>query len=235
MHLPNHVAIIMDGNGRWAERRGLPRLAGHQAGFNRIRTAVKSMLSHNIKYLTVYSFSTENWTRPEDEVQGIINILLDNIDHEAADLHQQGVKMQHLGRLQELPVKVQDAINRACSLTRDNTRMTFSFAFNYGGRTELLDAAIRMMEEKPNSKEIDEKTFSRYLYTANIPDVDLLVRTGGELRISNFLLWQAAYAEYYFTKVLWPDFNSSQIDKALAAYSQRQRRFGGRQNEFPPE
>jgi undecaprenyl diphosphate synthase len=226
MHQPNHVAIIMDGNGRWAERKGLPRLAGHQAGFNRIRTTVKSILSHNIKYLTVYSFSTENWTRPRDEVQGIINILLDNIDSEADELHRQGVKMQHLGRLHELPDEVQDAINRACSLTQFNTKMTFSFAFNYGGRTELLDAAIRLMKEKPNSKEIDEKTFSRYLYTANIPDVDLLVRTGGELRISNFLLWQAAYAEYYFTKVLWPDFNASQIDKALAAYSQRQRRFG---------
>ena len=227
MHLPNHVAIIMDGNGRWAERRGLPRLAGHQAGFNRIRTAVKTILAHNIKYLTVYSFSTENWARPEDEVQGILNILLENIDSEAADLHRQGVKMQHLGRLHELPQDVQKAIQRNCELTRSNTQMTFSFAFNYGGRTEILDAAVRLMKEPPSSPEIDEKVFSHYLYTAGMPDVDLLIRTGGELRISNFLLWQAAYAEYYFTRVLWPDFTASQMERALAAFSSRQRRFGG--------
>jgi undecaprenyl diphosphate synthase len=227
MHLPTHVAIIMDGNGRWAERRGLPRLAGHQAGFNRIRTAVKTILAHNIKYLTVYSFSTENWARPEGEVQGILNILLENIDREAADLHRQGVKMQHLGRLHELPEDVQHAIQRSCELTRSNTQMTFSFAFNYGGRTELLDAAVRLMKEPPSSPEIDEKVFSHYLYTAGMPDVDLLIRTGGELRISNFLLWQAAYAEYYFTRVLWPDFTASQMERALAAFSSRQRRFGG--------
>ena len=135
MGLPNHVAIIMDGNGRWAERRGLPRLAGHQAGFNRIRSVIKTILSHDIKYLTVYSFSTENWNRPEEEVQGIIKLLVENIDREAADLHRQGVKMLHLGRLNELSSEVQDAINRACDLTRGNTRMIFSFAFNYGGRS----------------------------------------------------------------------------------------------------
>jgi undecaprenyl diphosphate synthase len=227
MHLPNHVAIIMDGNGRWAERRGLPRLAGHQAGFNRIRSVIKTILSHGIQYLTVYSFSTENWNRPEEEVQGILNLLVDNIDRESSILHEQGVKMHHIGRLNGLSESVQAAINRACHLTRNNTRMVFSFAFNYGGRVEIIDAVRRLIAENASPDNIDEKTFSSCLYTAGMPDVDLLVRTGGELRISNFLLWQAAYAEFYFTKVLWPDFTPSQVEKALASYSNRQRRFGG--------
>ena len=227
MHLPNHVAIIMDGNGRWAERRGLPRLAGHQAGFNRIRPVIKTILSYGIQYLTVYSFSTENWNRPEEEVQGILKLLVDNIDHESSILHEQGVKMRHIGRLSDLSESVQAAINRACHLTRNNTRMIFSFAFNYGGRVEIIDAVRRLTAENISPDNIDEKIFSSYLYTAGIPDVDLLIRTGGELRISNFLLWQAAYAEFYFTKVLWPDFTPRQVAKALAAYNTRQRRFGG--------
>jgi undecaprenyl diphosphate synthase len=227
MRLPEHLAIIMDGNGRWAERRGLPRLAGHRAGFHRVRSAVKTILEYNIKYLTVYSFSTENWNRPDNEVRGIFDILVGNIDREAADLHRQGVKMRHIGRLNELPVDVRDAIDRACQLTRDNKRMVLSFAFNYGGRTELLDAARRLINEKVPPGKIDEKVFSEHLYTAGSPDVDLVVRTGGELRISNYLLWQAAYAEYYFTKILWPDFTPAQVRRALAAFGRRQRRFGG--------
>jgi undecaprenyl diphosphate synthase len=230
MNLPNHVAIIMDGNGRWAERRGLPRAVGHQAGFNRIRSVVKSILSYNIKYLTIFSFSTENWNRPEDEVQIILNLLVDNIDREAVDLNRQGVKMNHIGRLEELSDEVQYAINRACDLTRNNTRMLFSFAFNYGGRMEILDAARRLIEEKVPAGSVNEQVFSSHLYTAGIPDVDLLIRTSGELRTSNFLIWQAAYAEYYFTKVLWPDFTPKQVERALATYSNRQRRFGGLTN-----
>lgn len=226
MRLPNHVAIIMDGNGRWAERRGLPRSAGHQAGFNRVRPVIKNLLSHDIQFLTVYSFSTENWLRPENEVQGILNLLVDNIDREAAELNQQGVKMCHLGRLTGLSEEVQDAIDRACRLTQNNTRMIFSFAFNYGGRIELVDTARRLIEEKIPASAVDENVFADHLYTSGLPDVDLVIRTGGELRISNFLLWQAAYAEYYFTKVLWPDFTQRQIERALAAYNLRQRRFG---------
>lgn len=205
----------------------MPRLAGHQAGFNRIRPVIKTILSYGIQYLTVYSFSTENWNRPEEEVQGILKLLVDNIDHESTILHSQGVKMRHIGRLSGLSESVQAAINRACHLTRNNTRMVFSFAFNYGGRVEIIDAARRLAAENISPDNIDEKTFSSYLYTDGIPDVDLLIRTGGELRISNFLLWQAAYAEFYFTKVLWPDFTPKQIAKALAAYNTRQRRFGG--------
>lgn len=227
MHLPGHVAIIMDGNGRWAEKRGLPRLMGHRAGFDRVRSAVKTVLNHNIRYLTVYSFSTENWNRPHQEVEGIFNILVENIDHEALALHRQGVKMRHIGRLFELPDNVQDAINRACALTCNNKRLVLSFAFNYGGRTELIDAARRLIEEKIPPQEIDEKAFSDRLYTAGSPDVDLVIRTGGELRISNYLLWQAAYAEYYFTRVLWPDFTPGQFERALVSFDHRQRRFGG--------
>jgi undecaprenyl diphosphate synthase len=229
MRLPNHVAIIMDGNGRWAERKGLPRAAGHQAGFNRIRSVIRTILSHNIKYLTVFSFSTENWNRPEDEVRGILNLLVDNIDREAADLHQHGVKMNHIGQISGLPREVQEAIRRACALTNNNSRMIFSFAFNYGGRQEILDTARRLIEENIPASQVDEPAFSSRLYTAagGIPDVDLLIRTSGELRTSNFMLWQTAYAEFYFTKVLWPDFAPRHVEKALATYSNRQRRFGG--------
>jgi len=227
MSLPNHVAIIMDGNGRWAERRGLPRSAGHQAGFNRIRTAVKTMLLHNIKYLTVYSFSTENWNRPAEEVKAILDLLVNNIDREAEELNRQQVQLRHIGRLNELPENVRDAIIRACTLTRNNNRLIFSFAFNYGGRIEILDAARRLLACQTPPEKLDEKVWTSNLYTAGLPDVDLLIRTGGELRISNFLLWQSAYAEFYFTRVLWPDFTRRHLEKALEVYSRRQRRFGG--------
>jgi len=227
MSLPNHVAIIMDGNGRWAERRGLPRSAGHQAGFNRIRTAVKTMLLHNIKYLTVYSFSTENWNRPAEEVKAILDLLVNNIDREAEELNRQQVQLRHIGRLNELPENVRDAIIRACTLTRNNNRLIFSFAFNYGGRIEILDAARRLLACHTPPEKLDEKVWTSNLYTAGLPDVDLLIRTGGELRISNFLLWQSAYAEFYFTRVLWPDFTRRHLEKALEVYSRRQRRFGG--------
>jgi undecaprenyl diphosphate synthase len=227
MSLPNHVAIIMDGNGRWAERRGLPRSAGHQAGFNRIRTAVKTMLLHNIKYLTVYSFSTENWNRPAEEVKAILDLLVNNIDREAEELNHQQVQLRHIGRLNELPENGREAILRACTLTRNNNRLIFSFAFNYGGRIEILDAARRLLACQIPPENLDEKVWTSNLYTAGLPDVDLLIRTGGELRISNFLLWQSAYAEFYFTRILWPDFTRRHLEKALEVYSRRQRRFGG--------
>lgn len=227
MNLPNHVAIIMDGNGRWAEKRGLPRLAGHQAGVKRIRSVVKTLLCRGVRFLTLYGFSSENWNRPEEEVHGLFNLLEQGIDHEAAELHSQDVRIFHLGRLYELPQGVQNAINRAVDLTKDNKRMVLNFAFNYGGRIELLDAARRLVEEKVPSADIDERVFNSRLYSAGMPDVDLVIRTGGELRISNFLLWQAAYAEYYFTKILWPDYTPKQVDRALETYSKRRRRFGG--------
>jgi len=225
---PNHIAIIMDGNGRWAERRGVSRLEGHKAGLDNIQRTLKCLNDvYGIKYVTIYSFSTENWSRPEDEVHGLLQLLEDNIDEEARELHINDVKMRHLGRLEELPRSIQLAINRAVQLTENNTGMTFSFAFNYGGRLEILDAIRRIIADNISPQEIDESLFNSYLYTAGLPDVDLLIRTSGELRLSNFLVWQAAYSEYYFTKILWPDFGEEELRKALLSYSRRIRRFGG--------
>ena len=224
--LPRHVAIIMDGNGRWAAKRGLPRSAGHLAGFDRIHSVVSTIHSFNIPYLTIYSFSTENWDRPADEVQGILKILADNITAEAADLHRRGIRMRHIGRLSDLTPDIQESIQKGCELTRQDDRMVFTFAFNYGGRMEILEAAKALITEGLSPTQIDETVFEKHLYTAGIPPVDLLIRTGGELRISNFLLWQAAYAELYFTRILWPDFTPKRLEKALDAYTLRQRRFG---------
>ena len=225
--LPNHVAIVPDGNGRWAEQRGLPRLAGHQAGSENMWRMVKYLSEYPIKYVTVYGFSTENWNRPEDEVRGLLSILEEAINKHAPALHKRGVRLRHLGRLSELPQGLQLAINSAVELTKNNTGMTLSLAFNYGGRIEILDAVRRLMAEGITTQNIDEELFSNYLYTNGLPDIDLLIRTGDETRLSNFLLWQTAYSEYYFTKVLWPDFGKKDIDKALLSYSRRKRRFGG--------
>ena len=216
-----------DGNGRWAEQRGLPRLAGHQAGAENLRTVIECLSEYQIKYVTVYTFSTENWNRPEDEVKGLFRLSAERIDKDLPRFHKRGVRFRHLGRLHELPKGLQRAINRAVELTKNNTGMTLSLAFNYGGRTEILDAVRSIIAEGIPQEKLDEKLFNSYLYTADLPDVDLIIRTADELRLSNFLIWQTAYAEYYFTEVLWPDFGDKEIDKALLAYSQRQRRFGG--------
>ncbi|MBA7708381.1 Ditrans,polycis-undecaprenyl-diphosphate synthase ((2E,6E)-farnesyl-diphosphate specific) [subsurface metagenome] len=226
--LPNHIAIIMDGNGRWAECHGLPRFQGHLAGLERARSLIRYLNNkYHIKYLTLYGFSTENWSRPRDEVSGILGIFAEIIDQEALAFHKQGIRLCHLGRLEELPPGLRKSIKRSMELTKNNTGMTFGLAFNYGGRIEILEAVRRIVAENIPPQNIDENLFNNYLYTAGIPDVDLLIRTGGEFRISNFLLWQSAYSEYYFTNVFWPDFNEKEIDKALLSYRQRQRRFGG--------
>lgn len=227
--LPQHVAFIMDGNGRWAERRGLPRLEGHQAGVEKIRPIIKRLNKHGIGYVTLYAFSTENWERPEDEVSGLLHLLEGVIDKEARELHKNGVKIRHVGRLGGLPPGLQKSISEAVKLTENNQGMTLGVAFNYGGRMEIMEAARRLMAEKVPPQDIDEKLFGEYLYTAGFPDVDLVIRTGGEVRTSNFLIWQAAYSEYYFTPVLWPDFGEEDLEKALLTYSRRQRRFGGLQ------
>jgi len=227
VRLPNHIAIIVDGNGRWAEQRGLPRLEGHLAGLERVRSTIRCLNQYQIKHVTLYGFSAENWNRPQDEVMSLFRLLEEIVDKEALELHKQGIKIRHLGRLEELPQGLQLAINRAIELTKNNTGMTLSLAFNYGGRTEILDAVRAIIAEGISPQSIDEKLFNNYLYTAGLPDVDLIIRTGGELRISNFLIWQATYSEYYFTDVLWPDFDEKEIEKALLSYSQRQRRFGG--------
>lgn len=226
-HIPNHVAIIMDGNGRWAQQRGLPRLAGHRAGTENIRRVVQCFAEHRVKYLTLFAFSTENWSRPRDEVRGLLAILEDVIHREAENLHQEGVRLLHLGRLDGLSPRLQQAVHKAIELTRDNTRMTLSIAFNYGGRAEIIDAVRRILCQGIPPEDIDEALLSGHLYTAGLPDPDLIIRTGGEMRLSNFLLWQAAYSEYYSTPTFWPDFGPEEVERALIAYSQRERRFGG--------
>lgn len=225
--LPNHIAIIMDGNRRWAEQRGLPRLMGHRAGVENMRSIMEYFDKRQLKYLTVFGFSTENWGRSEDEVGDLLHLLEEMIDKEVLALHNRGVRLRHLGRLEELPPGPQLAITRAQELTKNNTGMTFSFAFNYGGRTEILDAIRRLVAEGIPPQDIDERLFSNYLYTAGVPDIDLVIRAGGVVRLSNFLMWQTAYSEYHFTEVLWPDFDEKEAEKALLSYSQRQRRFGG--------
>ncbi len=192
-----------------------------------MRPVIKCLNNHQVKYVTLYAFSTENWGRPRTEVAGLFRILEERIDQEAIELHKEGVKILHLGRLAELPQSLQQAIERVIRLTKDNTGMTLGFAFNYGGRNEILDAVRRITAEGIPPERINEEMFGHYLYTNGLPDVDLLVRTGGEFRISNFMMWQSAYSEFYFTDVLWPDFNEKEVDKAILAYSQRQRRFGG--------
>ncbi len=225
--LPSHVAIIMDGNGRWAKQRRLPRLKGHAAGVENIISVIECLGEYRVKYVTLYGFSTENWSRPENEVRGLFQLLEETINKKVLELSKQGVTLRHLGHLEGLPQGLQLAINRAVELTKNNTRITLSFAFNYGGRSEILDAIRHLITAGISPQDIDENLFNSYLYTAGLPDVDLVIRTGGELRISNFLVWQAAYSEYYFTPVLWPDFDKKEVEKALLSYSQRHRRFGG--------
>ena len=225
--LPNHIAIVPDGNGRWAERQGLPRLSGHRAGAENMHRMIDYLNEYPINYVTLYGFSTENWARPKGEVEGLFQILKEFIENTVPELNKKGIKLRHLGRLNDLPQNLQQAINKAIELTKNNTRMTLGLAFNYGGRAEILDAVHRLLAEGVARQNVTEELFESYLYTAGLPNVDLLIRTGDELRLSNFLIWQTAYSEYHFTTVLWPDFNKEDIDKALLSYSQRQRRFGG--------
>ncbi|MFC1903656.1 polyprenyl diphosphate synthase [Chloroflexota bacterium] len=224
--LPAHIAIVPDGNGRWAEQRGLPRLAGHQAGVKKMRSLIEYLNDCRVKNVTLYGFSTENWGRPEAEISGLFHILEERINKDVPKLHKRGIRVRHLGRIEQLPGWLQKSIKNAEELTRNNTGMTLNLAFNYGGHVEIIDAVRRIVADGIPPEKIDEKLFSNYLYTAGLPDVDMLVRTGDELRLSNFLIWQTAYSEYYFTQVLWPDFTKKDIDKALLAYSQRERRFG---------
>jgi undecaprenyl diphosphate synthase len=226
-NFPNHVAIVPDGNGRWAERRGLPRFEGHRAGVENMHSVIEYFNKLKLKYLTIYTFSTENWKRPQEEIDGLLHLLEEVIDKETLELHKNGIRLRHLGRLDELSPGLQQAINKAVELTKKNTEMTLSLAFNYGGRTEILDAVHQIIANGIPPQNIDEELFNSYLYTAGLPEVDLVIRTAGELRLSNFLIWQSAYSEYYSTNVLWPDFSSKEIDQALLSYNQRQRRFGG--------
>jgi len=223
---PQHVAIIMDGNGRWAKKRHLPRFAGHNAGGDNIRPVVKIFANYGVKYLTLYMFSTENWNRPKIEVAGLLSLLARKIDQETQAFHQENIRLVHLGRLDRLSQKLREKVQAAVELTKNNTGLTLCFAFDYGGRDEIVQAARRIADAGIPGDSIDESAFVRYLYGTDIPDPDLVIRTGGESRLSNFLLWQAAYSELYFTPVLWPDFGLKDIEEALSEYKRRQRRFG---------
>jgi undecaprenyl diphosphate synthase len=225
--LPQHVAIIMDGNGRWAAKKGLPRIAGHKKGAISARRVVESLIDHKVAYITLYVFSTENWNRPAVEIQGLFELLEANLNMGLQIAREKKIRILHLGSSQGLPENIQDKIGEAVSSTSRNQRATLLLAFNYGGRGEIVEAIRRIVELGLQPENIDESVVNENLYSAGVPDPDLIIRTGGEKRISNFLLWQAAYAEIYFTTVLWPDFNKRQMDKALLAYSKRQRRFGG--------
>ena len=225
--VPRHVAIIMDGNGRWAISRGLPRLAGHKAGTENLRRVIRATVEFGIQYLTIYAFSTENWGRPPEEVQGLLHILEDVIDRELQELHEEGVQLRHIGRLERLDPKLQKKVLKAMELTKNNHRLILNIAWNYGGRDEIVQAIQRMMRDGVKPDEVTDELVHQYLYTAGVPDPDLIIRTSGELRISNFLIWQAAYSEWYITSTYWPDFDREEYRRALETYSQRDRRYGG--------
>jgi len=216
----------MDGNGRWARRRGLPRLAGHRAGTENIRRVLTGCVEFGIKVLTIYAFSTENWKRPEEEVKGLMSIFARVIDRELDELHREGVQLRHVGRLEGISESLKAKVHHAIDLTSNNDHIILNVAFNYGGRAEIVDAIKRIMRDGVQAEEVTETLISRYLYTGDCPDPDLIIRTSGEFRTSNFLLWQAAYAEYYVTPTYWPDFDKDELYKALATYSGRDRRFG---------
>ena len=225
--LPTHVAIVPDGNGRWAEKRGLPRLSGHREGVLNMLRIIQYISDYPIKYITFYGFSTENWNRPEAEVKGLFKLVEHFVDEQLHKIHEKNIKIRHIGRLEGLPDSLQNKIQQAVSLTANNTGLTLGIAWNYGGRAEIVDAVTKLMADPNRPQQLDEKSFARYLYTGDMPDVDLLIRTANEMRLSNFLLWQTAYSEYHFTDVLWPDFGKKDIDAALLDYSKRNRRFGG--------
>ncbi|GAB4328880.1 MAG: isoprenyl transferase [Dehalococcoidia bacterium] len=225
--VPRHVAIIMDGNGRWAKQRGLPRVAGHRAGTENIRRIIERFNEHGVEYLTLYAFSTENWNRPRAEVQALIRLLDRFLKRELDNFHRNNIRLRHLGHLENLPDWLQQRVTHAVDLTRHNTGLQLNICFSYGGRDDIVGAVRRIVQEGIPAEDIDEHTIAERLYTAGIPDPDLVIRTAGEERISNFLLWQAAYAELYFTDTFWPDFGREDTDIALAEYGRRKRKFGG--------
>ena len=223
-HVPLHVAVIMDGNGRWAKKRALNRLRGHKAGIEAVRETIRAASDSGVRYLTIYSFSTENWKRPDDEVEGLMELFAKTMLAEVDGLHEEHVRVKTIGDLSKLPNATREAFDEAWEKTRDNDGMTLVVAVNYGSRQEILHA-VRTLAE--TGGDVTEETFSDALYTAGMPDPELLIRTSGEMRVSNFLLWQLAYTEFYCTDVLWPDFDRYEFLRALLSYQSRNRRFGG--------
>lgn len=229
--IPRHIAIIMDGNGRWARQRHLPRLAGHRAGTENIRRIVTECAEQGVHYLTLYAFSTENWSRPSAEVDGLMRILSDFIDRETINLHREGARLRHLGRLDNISAELRQKIRDAIELTRHNSRITLAVAFNYGGRADIVDAVRELIALGVKADEVTEEMIADHLSTRGMPDPDLIIRTSGEWRLSNFLIWQAAYSEYWTTPVYWPDFSPEHLRQAIYDYGQRERRFGGLSEE----
>jgi undecaprenyl diphosphate synthase len=225
--IPTHVGLIMDGNGRWATQRGLPRLAGHKAGVENVKPTVLAAKKFGIKYLTFYAFSTENWKRPQDEVSGIMNLLSIFIDREVNNLHKEGVRILHIGRRERLDQSLRKKIEGAIELTKNNTTITVQMGLDYGGRDEITQAVRKIVTSGVSLEEVTEELISQNLYTAGIPDPDLVIRTSGEMRTSNFLIWQSAYAEWIFPETYWPDFTEEVFWQMLEEYSRRDRRFGG--------
>jgi len=224
--IPQHVAIIMDGNGRWALARGLPRIAGHRAGTENLRRILEGCGELGIKYLTLYAFSTENWGRPEEEVRGLMSILEEVIDTELQEFYDRGVRLRHIGQLERLDPILREKVQYAIEKTKNNNRLILNVAFNYGGRDEIVHAIQNMIRDGIQPEDVTDEMVSRYLFTYGVPDPDLVIRTSGELRISNFLIWQAAYAEWYFTPVYWPDFDQDELKKAVLEFANRERRYG---------
>lgn len=224
--IPTHLAIIMDGNGRWALEKGLPRLAGHRAGTENLREVIEACAEFGIQYLTIYAFSTENWNRPTEEIQGLMRIFRMMLDRELNNLHEDGVQLRHIGRLDKIDQELREKVKEAIQLTKDNKTLILNIAFNYGGRDEILQAVKQLMTDGHKAADLDEDLFAKYLYTADSPDPDLIIRTSGEYRCSNFLIWQGAYSEWYFTSTYWPDFGREELLQALTAYGQRKRRYG---------
>ncbi len=224
--IPRHVAIIMDGNGRWASSKGLSRSEGHRAGYENLRRVVAAASKMGVEYLTLFAFSTENWDRPNEEVSGILELAAAVIRIETEDLHANGIRIKHVGRTDRLPGELQDQIADGVELTAGNTGMTLGIAFDYGGRYDLVQAIQRIIEDGVAADQVSEELVSKYLFTSSVPDPDLIIRTGGEFRISNFLLWQSSYAEFYSSEVFWPDFDGDQLHRAFEEYTRRERRFG---------
>ena len=225
-NVPTHVAIIMDGNGRWAASHGMPRQAGHRAGTENLRPVIRACVEFKVKYLTIYAFSTENWARPSEEVQGLMMILEEVIDKELDELNEEGVRLQHIGRIEQLSPRLQEKVRHAAEVTHDNDRLVLCIAWNYGGRDEIVCAIRKMISEGIKPEEVTDELVSSHMFTAGIPDPDLVIRTSGEMRLSNFLIWQSAYAEWYITPKYWPDFGREDLYEALVSYNQRDRRFG---------
>lgn len=233
--VPTHVAIIMDGNGRWAKQRGLPRSEGHRQGTENLRFIIRAAVEFGVKIMTIYAFSTENWSRPRREVMLLMRILEMVIDRELRELHDEGVQIRHIGELDGVEPRLARKVNDACRMTRHNNRLILNVAFNYGGRDEIVHAVQNIVRDGISAEQITENTISDYIYTSDLPDPDLIIRTSGEFRLSNFLIWQGAYSEIYTTPTYWPDFDREAFYGALAEFGNRRRRFGKTDEQIDAE